>query len=106
MECYGNGINKQLRNLVGMGTIALAAFAVLGTLPQTSTRARAEGNAETGEKIFKKCAACHRIGEGAKNATGPVLTGVIGRKAASFEGYSYGKAPVEPAKKDWFGLRI
>ncbi len=31
---------------------------------------------------------CHRIGGDAKNAVGPVLNGVIGRKASSFPGYS------------------
>ena len=49
------------------------------------------GDAVKGEVIFKKCKACHKIGEGAKNSTGPVLTSVVGRAAGSFEGYKYGK---------------
>ncbi len=49
------------------------------------------GDAIKGEVIFKKCKACHKIGEGAKNSTGPVLTGVVGRAAGSFKGYKYGK---------------
>jgi cytochrome c2 len=48
-------------------------------------------DASNGEKLFKKCASCHKIGESAKNGVGPVLTGVIGRKAATFEGYKYSK---------------
>ena len=53
--------------------------------------ALAEGDAVKGEKIFKKCKACHQIGEGAKNGVGPNLTGVVGRTAGTFEGYKYGK---------------
>ena len=43
---------------------------------------------EAGAATFKKCAACHQIGEGAKNALGPVLNGVIGRKAGTAEGFT------------------
>lgn len=42
-----------------------------------------------GEKAFKKCMACHAVGEGAVNKVGPVLNNVIGRKAGTFEGYTY-----------------
>jgi cytochrome c len=45
-----------------------------------------------GEKVFAQCRACHQIGENAKNAVGPVLNGLIGRKAGSVEGYSYSAA--------------
>ncbi len=45
-------------------------------------------DAEAGKAVFKKCAACHQIGEGAKNALGPSLTGIVGRKAGSAEGYA------------------
>jgi len=49
------------------------------------------GDAAKGEKVFKKCKACHKIGEGAKNSVGPMLNDVIGRPAAASEGYKYGK---------------
>jgi len=45
-----------------------------------------------GEKVFKKCKACHQIGEGAKNKTGPLLTGIVGKAAGSIEGFKYSKA--------------
>jgi cytochrome c len=45
-----------------------------------------------GEKIFVQCKACHQIGENAKNAVGPVLNGLFGRKAGTIEGYSYSSA--------------
>lgn len=44
-----------------------------------------------GEKVFKKCAACHQVGEGAKNKTGPVLNGVVGAPITHIEGFKYSK---------------
>lgn len=55
-----------------------------------SANAQAVGDPAAGEKLFKKCSACHQIGEDAKNKVGPVLTSVVGRPAGSFEGYKYG----------------
>src|SRR5919107_6122392 len=49
-------------------------------------------DAANGEKVFAQCRACHQIGPTAKNAVGPVLNGVIGRKAGSVEGYNYSPA--------------
>jgi cytochrome c len=54
--------------------------------------ARADGDAEAGKNVFKKCHACHNVGEGAKNAVGPELNGVVGRKAGTAEGYNYSEA--------------
>ncbi len=45
-----------------------------------------------GEKAFAVCKACHKVGEGAKNGVGPTLNGVVGRAAASVEGYKYSDA--------------
>lgn len=50
------------------------------------------GDAERGEKIFKKCKSCHQIGPGARNRVGPHLNGIFGRKAATIEGFSYSKS--------------
>jgi cytochrome c len=49
-------------------------------------------DAAAGEKVFAQCKACHQIGEGAKNAVGPVLNGLFGRHSGSIEGYSYSAA--------------
>jgi len=49
-------------------------------------------DAASGEKIFVQCKACHQIGENAKNAVGPVLNGLFGRKAGTIEGFSYSSA--------------
>ena len=49
-------------------------------------------DAASGEKVFAQCRACHQAGENAKNAVGPVLNGLFGRKAGSVEGYNYSAA--------------
>ena len=53
--------------------------------------AHAEGDVAKGEKVFRKCKACHDA-EAMKNKVGPYLVGVVGRKAASVEGYHYSDA--------------
>ena len=45
-----------------------------------------------GEKVFKKCAACHSIKEGGANKIGPALWGVLGRTAGTIPDYKYSKA--------------
>jgi len=49
-------------------------------------------DAAAGEKEFLVCRACHQIGPTAKNAVGPVLNGVVGRKAGTYPGYEYSDA--------------
>ena len=59
------------------------------------------GDAEAGEKVFRKCMACHAVGEGAQNKVGPVLNGVVGRDVASHEGFSYSDALMEKSDMQW-----
>src|ERR1051325_4012012 len=66
----------------------LLAFAT-ASLATTSSHAQ---DAAAGEKVFLQCKACHQVGETAKNAIGPVLNGLFGRKAGTVEGYSYSAA--------------
>jgi cytochrome c len=49
-------------------------------------------DAAAGEKVFLQCRACHQVGDAAKNAVGPVLNGLFGRKAGMVEGYTYSPA--------------
>ena len=58
------------------------------------------GDISHGEKVFKKCAACHLINKVGENKIGPALYGVIGRKVASKEDYKYSKAMSE-YDKNW-----
>tara|TARA_B100001057_G_scaffold200177_1_gene200882 strand:- start:632 stop:1168 length:537 start_codon:yes stop_codon:yes gene_type:complete len=59
----------------------------------------AMGDAASGEKIFKKCAACHSINKGGKNNIGPALYNVVGRKIGGVSDYKYSKALVAYGKE-------
>ena len=52
----------------------------------------AMGDITTGEKVFKKCAACHSIAKGGKNNIGPALYNVVGREVGAVNDYKYSKA--------------
>jgi len=52
----------------------------------------AMGDIATGEKVFKKCAACHSIVKGGKNNIGPALYNVVGRDVGAISDYKYSKA--------------
>ena len=56
------------------------------------------GDIAHGEKVFKKCSACHSIEAGGGNKIGPALYNVVGRKVAALEDYKYSKALVEYTK--------
>lgn len=47
----------------------------------------AAADVAAGEKVFKKCAACHKV-DGA-DGTGPHLNGVVGRARGSIAGFGY-----------------
>lgn len=57
-----------------------------------STFSASAQDAAAGEKVFTQCRACHQIGANAKNAVGPELNGLFGRKSGAVEGYSYSPA--------------
>ena len=56
-----------------------------------ASNAFAAGDIDKGKKVFKKCAACHMVGENAKKKTGPVLNGVVGAKAGQAADFKYSK---------------
>ena len=60
----------------------------------------AMGDVISGEKIFKKCAACHSIVKGGKNNIGPALYNVVGRKTGVINDYKYSKA-LASYDKEW-----
>ena len=47
---------------------------------------------EAGQKVFKKCAACHTPNKGGANRIGPNLWDVVNRPVASAEGFAYSDA--------------
>lgn len=75
-----------------MKTLKLATIATL--LSVLAAPVLAEGDAAKGEKVFKKCKACHAVGEGAKNKVGPHLNGIIGNAAALNPDFKYSKVMI------------
>ncbi len=57
------------------------------------------GDLTVGEKVFKKCAACHSIVKGGKNNIGPALYNVVGRKVGAVSDYKYSKSLTEYGKE-------
>ena len=58
-------------------------FAIMTALYSPNVAAQ---DAKIGAKVFKKCKACHAVGEGAKNKIGPHLNKLFGRTAGTLEG--------------------
>jgi cytochrome c len=71
--------------------IILAALGLIGL----STASYSQ-DAEKGAVVFKKCMVCHTIDDTTKKI-GPSLKGLVGRKAASVEGYKYSDAMLAKA---------
>lgn len=61
----------------------------------------AEGNAKDGEDVFKLCRVCHEAGPDAKNKLGPLLNGIVGRKAGTVEGFNYSPANKKAGEEGW-----
>lgn len=78
--------------------VLLAAAAVTGLLGASAVRAQ---DVASGEDIFKRCRACHDVGEGAKNKVGPILNGIVGRKAGTIEGFKYSDANMKAGADGW-----
>ena len=70
---------------------ASATMFFAAALMALASSASAEGDAEKGEKVYRKCKACHMVGDDAKNRVGPVLNGVVGREAGTAEDFKYSK---------------
>lgn len=74
--------------------ISATAVALLMAAP-----AVAAGDVAKGEKVMKKCKACHMIKNGDEvlykgGKTGPNLFGIVGRPAGSVEGFKYSKGMI------------
>ncbi len=77
-------MSKSLKTLLVAGSLVLLAGTVF-----------ADGDPDRGAKVFKKCAACHAVGENARNKVGPELNDVFGRTAAGLDDFKYSKAMTE-----------
>jgi len=70
-----------------MKTLTLSVLAVIASVAGASNALAQDATA--GETSFRKCLACHAIGEGAKNKVGPELNGLDGRKSGSAPDFNY-----------------
>ena len=59
-----------------------------------------DSDVNKGQKISKKCVACHSFNEGGKNKVGPNLWNIVNRKMASVDGFKYSKA-LNKMEKQW-----
>jgi cytochrome c len=75
--------------------LPVASFAalLLGGVTQASAQ-----DAAAGQRVYNQCRACHTIDQGGRNAVGPNLHGVVGRKAGAIEGFRYSASMKEKAE--------
>ena len=76
--------------------LAVALAAGLALAPP----ARAQDVA-AGQRIYGQCRACHTIEANGRNGVGPNLHSVLGRKAASVEGFRYSAAMKAKGEEGW-----
>ena len=58
---------------------------------QTAQAATSAGDVEHGRQVYRKCQVCHSLEPG-KNALGPSLAGIVGKKAAGVPNFLYSEA--------------
>jgi cytochrome c len=78
--------------------VFLSAIAATVALGASVTWAQ---DADNGAEVFKRCRACHEVGDKAKNKVGPLLNGIVGRKAGTIEGFNYSDANRKAGADGW-----
>jgi cytochrome c len=69
-----------------LSVVAMCAALSLGAAARAQDAA---GDPAAGQRVFNQCRACHIIENNGRNGVGPNLYGVVGRRAASIEGFRY-----------------
>ena len=106
------GIGKISDYLFNIDKLSVAAYKVeatdqegLANLASTESSVDisallALGSVDHGQKVFKKCKACHSIKQGGGNNIGPKLWNVMFRPVGAISDYKYSKALTD-YKKEW-----
>ncbi len=81
--------------------LILCAMTAVSLVTLAGAANAADGNPTDGEEVFKKCRACHEVGPDAKNKLGPILNGIVGRKAGTIEGFNYSPANKKAGEEGW-----
>ncbi|MGI9435724.1 MAG: c-type cytochrome, partial [Geminicoccaceae bacterium] len=84
------------------GAVTAAATGAAGGVGEASGLVAMIASADLakGEKVSKKCKACHVFDEGGKHKLGPALWGIVGRDIASYDGFNYSGA-LNGLEGDW-----
>jgi cytochrome c len=78
-------------------TVNLCLIILCSTFAAMSGTAAAN---ERGEKVFRRCQACHTLEDGGQELRGPNLHGVFGRQAGTKDGYKFSNA-FEASEVTW-----
>jgi len=86
----------KLTHLALSGLLAISAMGSSAVAQDFDKAAEIEaaiaaGDIAKGEKVFKKCKGCHKVGDKAKNSVGPQLNNFFGHEIGASEGYKYSK---------------
>jgi cytochrome c len=84
-----HSFDEETRRAIMSRLVVLCTLAVLLPAGAWAQQPLPAGDAAKGAQTFKTCGICHNIGPNAKIKIGPPLNGVVGRKAASWPGFSY-----------------
>ncbi|MBP7241917.1 MAG: cytochrome c family protein [Amaricoccus sp.] len=75
-----------------LARFALAAAPLVVWAAAAAAQDAPAGDVAAGEKVFRKCAACHTLDPSGKSRVGPDLYGVVGRTTGTLEGFKYSEA--------------
>ncbi|MGE3248258.1 MAG: cytochrome c family protein [Beijerinckiaceae bacterium] len=76
----------------GIYALAIAGFTAIGAASALAQNADEKKIIDDAKSVWGQCRACHQVGKTARNAVGPVLNGMMGRKSGEAKGYNYSAA--------------
>lgn len=75
--------------MVLLQRLRLTSAAIIICFSSNGGAAAQTASTENGQSVFRVCRACHLVGDNARNAVGPQLNSIVGRRAGSVDGYAY-----------------